>query len=138
MTRTWHLVAVVVALGVALAAAAPASACRPRTSVADVEDEVMCLVCGVPLSLATDSPQAQRERALIARRAAACWTKRRIKSELVADYGSAVLVAPPGDGFGVSAWLVPLGGLALLGTGLVAATGARRRRAELDSPRSAA
>ena len=110
---------------VALAAAAPASACRARTSVADVEDEVMCLVCGVPLSLATDSPQAARERALIERLAAACWSKPRIKDELVAQYGSAVLATPPGRGFGVSAWIVPLAGLVLIGGGLVAAT--RRR-----------
>jgi cytochrome c-type biogenesis protein CcmH len=133
-----HLPALVAVVALLVAAPGALAAGCPQTSVADLEDEVMCLVCGVPLSLATDSPQAQRERALIARRAAACWTKRRIKSELVAEYGSAVLAAPPGDGFGVSAWLVPLGGLALLGAGLVAATGARRRRAELDSPRSAA
>src|SRR5215216_6319231 len=98
----------------------------------------MCLVCGVPLSLATDSPQAGRERALIARLAAACWTKQRIKSELVAEYGTAVLAAPPGNGFGASTWLVPLGGLAALGAGLVTATGARRRRESLEQRRSTA
>lgn len=120
--------AIVLAGCLLLVLAAPADACRPRTSVTDLEDEVMCLVCGVPLSLATESPQAQRERALIARLSAACWSKHRIKHELVAQYGPDVLAVPPGSGFGVAAWLVPLGGLAALAGGLAAATLARRRR----------
>ena len=44
--------------------AAPAPA-APQTSIADVEDEVMCPICGTLLELA-ESPQAQRERAFIA------------------------------------------------------------------------
>ena len=38
----------------------------PKTTLGDVEDEVMCPVCGTPLGLATEAPQAERERALIA------------------------------------------------------------------------
>jgi cytochrome c-type biogenesis protein CcmH len=53
----------------ALAALAPAAAvaAEPKTTLGDVEDEVMCPVCGTPLSLSTEAPQAQRERALIVR-----------------------------------------------------------------------
>ena len=36
----------------------------PKTTLGDIEDEVMCPVCGTPLGLATEAPQAQRERAL--------------------------------------------------------------------------
>ena len=44
-------------------AAAPAHA-APSASLTDIEDEVMCVVCNVPLNVA-ESPQADRERALI-------------------------------------------------------------------------
>jgi hypothetical protein len=57
-----------------LALAAPARACAPRTTLDALEDEVMCTVCGLPLSLATESPQAQRERALILRLVDRCET----------------------------------------------------------------
>ena len=56
------------ALAAALMLLAPATsalaATCPRTSLADLENEVMCLVCGVPLALA-DAPQAERERAFV-------------------------------------------------------------------------
>jgi cytochrome c-type biogenesis protein CcmH/NrfF len=120
--------AAAVTLAVLLALAAPAQACTARTSVTDLEDEVMCTVCGLPLSEATESPQAQRERALIARLAARCADKPAIKRRLVAEYGPAVLATPPGGGFDVSAWAVPLLALAGLALGLTAATGIWRPR----------
>ena len=52
--------------GLALPGAALAADC-PRTTLGDVEDEVMCPICGTPLGLATDAPQADRERAYIER-----------------------------------------------------------------------
>jgi cytochrome c-type biogenesis protein CcmH/NrfF len=110
-----------------LALAAPAqAACTARTSVTDLEDEVMCTVCGLPLSEATESPQAQRERALIARLVARCEDKPAIKRRLVAEYGAAVLATPPGGGFDISAWVVPLLALTGLAAGLSAATGSWR------------
>ena len=60
------------------ATSALAAAC-PRTSLPDVEDEVMCLVCGVPLALA-DAPQAQRERVFITRMVRQCRSKGEIES----------------------------------------------------------
>jgi cytochrome c-type biogenesis protein CcmH/NrfF len=121
--RAWA--ATIVAL---LALAAPAQACTARTSLTDLEDEVMCTVCGLPLSEATESPQAQRERALIARLVARCEGKPAIKRRLVAEYGPAVLASPPGGGFDVSAWLVPLLALAGLALGLATASGIWRPR----------
>jgi cytochrome c-type biogenesis protein CcmH/NrfF len=118
----------VVILVALLALAAPAQACTARTSVTDLEDEVMCTVCGLPLSEATESPQAQRERALIARLVARCEDKPAIKRRLVAEYGPAVLASPPGGGFDVSAWVVPLLALACLAAGLSAAAGIWRPR----------
>lgn len=83
-----------------------ASAAIPQTSLSDVEDEVMCPICGTLLELA-ESPQAQRERALVRRLIAAGKSKAEIKDALVAEYGRAALALPGGSGFDLSAYLVP-------------------------------
>jgi cytochrome c-type biogenesis protein CcmH/NrfF len=106
-----------VALALLGAPAATFAAGCPRTTVTALEDEVMCQVCGVPLGLAGDAPQAQRVRAFIAAQAVQCRTKRQIESSLVAQFGPSVLADPPHRGFSLSAYLVPLlavGGAALL------------------------
>jgi cytochrome c-type biogenesis protein CcmH len=109
-----------------LAPAASLAAC-PKTSLADVEDEVMCPVCGVPLGLATEAPQAQRERDFIQREVARCKSKQQIKDELVAQFGNRVLALPPQKGFDLAAYLVPAA-IVLLGMGAVAALIVKRRR----------
>jgi cytochrome c-type biogenesis protein CcmH len=113
---------------VMLALAGSAQACAPRTTLGALEDEVMCTVCGLPLSLATESPQAQSERALILRLVDRCQTKAQIESRLVAEYGSEVLASPPSHGFDATAWLVPLLALLALAGGLAGATGIWRAR----------
>lgn len=113
---------------VVLAALAPptgAAAACPRAKLADLENEVMCLVCGVPLALA-DAPQADRERALIAREIARCRTEDQIKAELVAQYGPRVLALPESHGFPVLAYLVPPLAALLVAAGAVVLI--RRRR----------
>jgi cytochrome c-type biogenesis protein CcmH len=109
-----------------LAPAASLAAC-PKTSLADVEDEVMCPVCGVPLGLATESPQAQRERAFIQREVERCKSKQQIKNELVAQFGDRVLALPPDKGFNVVAYLVPAL-IVLAGIAAVTTLAVRRRR----------
>jgi cytochrome c-type biogenesis protein CcmH len=98
----------VVALIAALLLLLPArvTAAPERASLSDIEDEVMCLVCGTTLSV-SDSPQADRERALITRLIDQGKTKQQIKDELVAQYGRAVLATPSDSGFDIAAWLVP-------------------------------
>jgi cytochrome c-type biogenesis protein CcmH len=91
--RAVALIAVAAAL---LATPAAAAAQCPQTSLGDIEDEVMCPVCGTPLGLATDAPQADRERAYIERLIADCRSKEEIKQALAAQFGDAVL-ALPGD-----------------------------------------
>jgi cytochrome c-type biogenesis protein CcmH/NrfF len=104
-----------------LAFAAPAQAAEPKTTLPDVEDEVMCVECGTALNVST-SPVAEREREFIRRRIAEGKTKPQIKAELVAEYGSRVLATPEGSSFDVAAWLVPgaLCLLALAGIGVAA------------------
>jgi cytochrome c-type biogenesis protein CcmH/NrfF len=90
-----------------LAWASVAGAATPRTSVTDIEDEVMCVACGVPLDIA-ESPQATQERQYIRQLVAEGRTKDQIKDELVAQYGSRVLATPKDSGFGLAAYLVPI------------------------------
>jgi cytochrome c-type biogenesis protein CcmH len=101
--------------------AAPALAATPQTSLPDVEDEVMCPICGTLLQLA-ESPQAERERAFVKRQIAAGRSKAEVKDALVAQYGPAVLALPRGSGFDLSAYLVPaiafLAALLALGAGV--------------------
>jgi cytochrome c-type biogenesis protein CcmH/NrfF len=99
---------VIGALLALLIAAAPAMAATPRTSFNDVEDEVMCVSCGVPLNIA-ESPQADRERVEVRRLIARGLTKDEVKDELVATYGRNVLAMPDDGGFGLAAYLVPIG-----------------------------
>ena len=125
-----------VALAAALLLLGPATsalaATCPRTSVPDVEDEVMCLVCGVPLALA-DAPQAQRERVFITRMVRQCRSKEEIEAALVAQYGPRVLALPKASGFRSAAYVVPalVAAFAVAGLGLAAA---RRRRERRTAP----
>jgi cytochrome c-type biogenesis protein CcmH/NrfF len=114
------------ALLLLLAPAASLAAC-PKTSLADVEDEVMCPVCGVPLGLATEAPQAQRERDFIQREVESCKSKDEIKQALVAQFGERVLALPPEKGFNLAAYLVPIA-LLLTGIAAIATIAVRRRR----------
>ena len=90
-----------------VAPTAPALAATPQTTLADIEDEVMCPICGTLLELA-EAPQAQRQKVFIAGLIAEGRTKAEIKDALVAEYGPAVLAQPEGSGFNLSAYLVPL------------------------------
>jgi cytochrome c-type biogenesis protein CcmH/NrfF len=95
-----------IALGL-LASATASAAPVPQTTVNDVEDEVMCPICGTLLELA-DSPQARREKVFVAKLVAAGKSKAEIKDALVAQYGSEVLAQPEATGFDLSAYLVPI------------------------------
>jgi cytochrome c-type biogenesis protein CcmH/NrfF len=115
-----------------LALPAAAAAC-PKTTLGDVEDEVMCPVCGVPLELATEAPQANRERAFIERQIAACRSKGEIKRALAAQFGDDVLSLPDDEGFDLAAYVVPAGAVAL-GLVLVALAIRRWRRGRPSTP----
>ena len=127
MSRAATRPALLLALAFALSLAPLASAQspEPQTNLPDVEDEVMCPVCGTLLEIA-EAPQADRERELIRRLIAQGLTKEEVKDRLVAEYGEEVLATPQGGGFDVAAWLVP--GLGIAAAGLLLATFALRRR----------
>jgi len=112
----------------ALALLAPASASAQQASLPDIEDEVMCPICGTTLEL-SDSPQAERQRELIRGWIDDGMSKEEIKDALVAEYGEDVLALPESEGFDLTAWVIPaLGiGLAAVGVGFAIARLRRRR-----------
>jgi cytochrome c-type biogenesis protein CcmH/NrfF len=127
--------AVVLALLAVLAVApATALAAQPRAQFNDVEDEVMCDTCNVPLNIA-ESPRADQERAEIRRLIAQGLTKQQILAELKRTYGPAILAKPQDSGFSLAVWWVPVVVVAAL-VGLLAALLPRwRRRAKsADEP----
>jgi cytochrome c-type biogenesis protein CcmH len=105
--------------------AGPAQGAEPQTSLADIEDEVMCPICGTTLQL-SQSPQAERERAFIQDLIAAGATKDEVKDALVAEYGPEVLATPETEGFDLAAWLVP--GAAIVLAAIAIVLGLRRWR----------
>jgi cytochrome c-type biogenesis protein CcmH len=116
---------------VALPAAAAAQEC-PRTSLGDIEDEVMCPVCGTPLGLASEAPQAQRERAYIERLIDQCKSKDEVKQALVAEFGDSVLALPGDQGDDdlgdVLVYVIPALGILLAAGGIGFAVVRWRRR----------
>jgi cytochrome c-type biogenesis protein CcmH len=99
----------------ALAQAALASEQHP--TLGELEGEVMCPTCHTTLDQSS-SPVAARMRVFIRARIAAGDTRSGIENKLVAQFGPAILAAPPHKGFGLLAWWLPIAGL-LAGLGAV-------------------
>ena len=115
----------------ALAFAPSALACNAHPTLAGLEGQVMCPVCGTTLDQ-SDSPAAQQIKRAIGARIAAGQSDCQIKDALVQNYGDAILAAPQRSGFGLLAWWVPIGGivLAAVAVGLAAWRWTRRREPE--------
>jgi len=94
-----------------LVVAAPAAAAEPRTTLPAIEEQVMCVVCKTPLSVA-NGPQAEAQRDEIRRLIAQGKDEQQIKDALVAEYGERVLALPQDDGFNLAVYLVPVAALA--------------------------
>lgn len=111
---------VIAVVGVALALAAPASACaRPRASLSYLEGQIMCPTCHTTLDQ-SDSAAAQRIKVHIQQRIDQCWTTRQIENELASPqmFGAGILAAPSHKGFDLLAWWLPLGGIILGGVAI--------------------
>jgi len=119
-----------------------------KTTFADVANSIMSPVC--PGKLLQDCPSAEgaQLRELVRRKILAGETKEQIVRYFVDVYGLEVLPSPPGEGFFLTAWLLPFAGV-LSGFGvvfvLVRAWSRRHREApagggaaEADTPGSAA
>ncbi|MEA2232400.1 MAG: cytochrome c-type biosis protein CcmH [Solirubrobacteraceae bacterium] len=107
---------------------APATAlAAAKADLVDIEDEVMCVTCKIPLNVA-EGPQPDRQREFIRGLIAQGKTKQQIKAALVTEYGPNVLALPDQHGFGLTAYAIPLALLALLGAGLAVLIALWRRR----------
>jgi cytochrome c-type biogenesis protein CcmH/NrfF len=116
----------------ALALLASAAAAEPhRTSLPQIERQVMCVTCKIPLNVA-QSPQADRERAYIQLLIDEGKTEAQIKHALVGQYGATVLGLPADHGFGRAAYIVPLAVVLAL-AGLLAFLLPRWRRRTRDA-----
>jgi cytochrome c-type biogenesis protein CcmH len=121
----------------ALLLATAAVAATPRASLTDIENDVMCVSCHEPLSVAA-SPQALSERDYIRMLIARGETKPQIERALVAQYGQSVLGRPPADGFNLTIYVLPPA-LLLVALGALAYALPRwRRRARVADAESTA
>jgi cytochrome c-type biogenesis protein CcmH len=122
-----------VLLALAALVLAPASAEAAGASLTDIENDVMCVACREPLSVA-QSPQAYAERSFIRALIAQGQTKSQIERQLVVQYGPAVLGRPPASGFNLTVYVLPPA-LVLFGIAvLVIAIPRWRRRARTALP----
>src|SRR5205807_8071725 len=100
------LLALAMAASLLAPAAGAGAAVQPRASLTDIENDVMCVSCREPLSVA-ESPQAYAERNFIRKLIAQGQTKSQIEAALVGQYGPAVLGRPPAHGFNLTAYVLP-------------------------------
>ena len=122
----------VLALGVVVVVVAggsvrSATAADSPPSAAALEGQLVCPTCKETLD-ESDSPVARRMKTYIRQRIAEGATGEQIKAELVDQFGQGVLATPPTKGFGLLAWVLPIGGAAVVALvlGFVAWTWSRR------------
>ena len=100
------------ALLAALALAGGAMASEQHPTQGELEAELVCPSCHVPLD-ESSSAVAQQMKAFISRHIALGWTKSRIESALAAQLGDGIYGVPRTHGFDLLAWILPFGGIAL-------------------------
>lgn len=100
----------VVALA-ALALAAPALASEQHPTLSELEGQLMCPICEGETLAQSDAPAAVRIKSYIQRRIDEGATRSQIKRELVDQWGTRILAAPPRHGFDLLAWALPIVGL---------------------------
>ncbi|HEU4971487.1 MAG TPA: cytochrome c-type biogenesis protein CcmH, partial [Gaiellaceae bacterium] len=91
----------------ALALVVTGAALAAPPNAADLEAEIVCPVCETTLDQ-SNAPIAEKMKTFIRVRIAAGDSEQEIKDALVAEFGEGVLAQPPGGGFGLLAWLLPL------------------------------
>ncbi|SRR5712691_1661097 len=132
--RTFALLAVLG--GGLLAAAVPASGSERHPTLIELEGEVICPTCHTTLDQ-SDAPAARRIEAFMRRRIAAGDRKSEIKAKLVAQFGPAILAAPPRHGFDLLAWWLPIAGI-LVAAIVLAGAAYRWSRVRAPTPVAAA
>lgn len=120
-------------IAVAVLALAPATpALSAPANFNEVEAELMCDTCNVPLNIA-ESTRADQQRAQIRRLIAEGKTKQEIIDAFVAEYGPGVLADPSKGGGSSAVWAVPLA-ILLAAAASVAVLLPRWRRSRREAP----
>lgn len=109
-----------------------AESCQ-KTSLPAIQEEVMCVICGVPLVNA-GGPQAEDQRNFIRARVEKCESKDQIKAALIDEYGPRVLAVPAKSGFDLAAYLVPILVLLIALGGIIFGAIGWRRSRESEAP----
>jgi cytochrome c-type biogenesis protein CcmH len=91
---------------------------EPQASLPELEDEVMCPICGTLLGLSR-APAAERQRVFMRRLIREGKTGQEIKDALVAEYGPQVLALPDDESVNFWVYVVPLTGLILAAIGVL-------------------
>jgi cytochrome c-type biogenesis protein CcmH len=104
-----------------------------RANLPQLEDEVMCPICGTLLGMSR-APAAERQRAFMRRLIREGKTNEEIKDALVVEYGPQVLGLPDDDEINFFVYLVPLLGLILAALGVLWAAIRWRRARRPDDP----
>lgn len=112
----------------ALVGASPAAA-SDHFNPSEVFREVRCVTCGTTLDV-SNAPSAQRMKDFILVRWRQGWSKERVIDALAVEFGEDVRATPPASGWGLVAWLVPIGAavIAVVVLVVVLRVWVRRRR----------
>jgi cytochrome c-type biogenesis protein CcmH len=94
----------------ALALAGAAMASEQHPTQGELETELVCPSCHVPLD-ESQSAVAEQMKAFIRTHIALGWTKSRIESALAAQLGDGIYGVPRTHGFDLIAWILPIGGI---------------------------
>jgi len=108
------------ACGVLLAAfafAGGAAASEQHPTQGELEAELVCPSCHVPLD-ESQSDVAQQMKTFIRAHIALGWTKSRIENALAAQLGDGIYGVPRTHGFDLIAWVLPIGGILLGAVGV--------------------
>ena len=115
LTALLLLLALASQSGLAIAQAQPAIEEQARA----LDQQLICPVCPGETLHQSQATLAKQMRQIIRERLAAGQSEQEIIAYFVSVYGDSVLAAPPREGFGLVAWLVPplaliIGGIAVL------------------------
>ena len=126
-SRTRLAAALTIAMLAAITAAPGAvAAARPRVSIPQMYQDLMCVVCHESLAIA-QSPESFQERQEVRTLVGQGLDRAQVEHAMVAQYGTAVLARPPAHGFNLLVYVIPPV-VVLIGLGTLVVTIPRWRR----------
>ncbi len=109
------------------------AAVAPRANLLQLEDEVMCPICGTLLGMSR-APAAERQRLFMRGLIEEGRTEQQIKDALVAEYGPQVLALPDDEDTNFYVYVVPVAGLIIAALAVLWSAIRWRRNREDEGP----